>query len=245
MQPLRARDFSELAELAAEHTPLADYEQGVLALLERHVGFDYAFFRRNREYGSVARGADPQLLQQVQPLWPTIIAEGKPAEAACLAQRGVAVDVEVYGRRELERLTAHQRLSKPSGVQQVAFVLSHAQQSCVAALYLARRRPGFRAPELERLRAFAALIRLAEVARWAARRASAVAAPAFAAPCSGLSEREREVLSYLSLGYTNQQIASACGSSPHTVRNQLSHAYAKLGVASRAEAVAALLRQER
>jgi len=53
-----------------------------------------------------------------------------------------------------------------------------------------------------------------------------------------LSEREREVLSYLPLGYTNRQIAQALGSATRTVRNQLSRAYEKLGVGSRAEAVA-------
>ncbi|MDD9947519.1 MAG: LuxR C-terminal-related transcriptional regulator [Myxococcales bacterium] len=58
----------------------------------------------------------------------------------------------------------------------------------------------------------------------------------------GLSPRELEVLSYLPLGYTNKQIALALGTSAGTVRNQLSNAYLKLGVACRAEAVGVLLR---
>jgi DNA-binding CsgD family transcriptional regulator len=74
------------------------------------------------------------------------------------------------------------------------------------------------------------------VERRAARASAALAAP----ESVGLTERERELLSYLGLGYTNEQIASACGVSPYTVRNQLSRAYSKLGVATRAEAVAAL-----
>jgi DNA-binding NarL/FixJ family response regulator len=49
------------------------------------------------------------------------------------------------------------------------------------------------------------------------------------------------VLSFLRLGYTNAQIARARGNAERTVRNQLSSAYAKLGVSSRAEAVAALM----
>ena len=50
--------------------------------------------------------------------------------------------------------------------------------------------------------------------------------PAREAGEHGLTEREREVLGYLHLGYTNQQIAAALGSAPRTVRNQLSSAYA-------------------
>ena len=51
-----------------------------------------------------------------------------------------------------------------------------------------------------------------------------------------LTPREREVLGYLRLGYTNAQIACALGSAERTVRNQLSSVYEKLGVATRAEA---------
>ncbi len=57
---------------------------------------------------------------------------------------------------------------------------------------------------------------------------------------AALSKREREVVGYLGLGYTNQEIALALGSAPRTVRNQLSRVYEKLGVSGRAEAVAAV-----
>jgi DNA-binding NarL/FixJ family response regulator len=52
-----------------------------------------------------------------------------------------------------------------------------------------------------------------------------------------LSTREREILSYLRLGYTNREIGLALGTSFRTVRNQLSHLFEKLGVSTRAEAV--------
>jgi DNA-binding CsgD family transcriptional regulator len=53
-----------------------------------------------------------------------------------------------------------------------------------------------------------------------------------------LTPREREVLGYLCLGYTNREIALACATSPNTVRNQLASIFAKLGATTRAEAVA-------
>ncbi len=52
-----------------------------------------------------------------------------------------------------------------------------------------------------------------------------------------LTAREREVLDYLHLGFTNEQIGVALGTRPRTIRNPLTAVYRKLGVATRAEAV--------
>jgi len=53
-----------------------------------------------------------------------------------------------------------------------------------------------------------------------------------------LSEREREVLALLVLGRSNQQIAEALHLSRPTVKYHLANIFGKLGVASRAEAIA-------
>ncbi len=54
----------------------------------------------------------------------------------------------------------------------------------------------------------------------------------------GLTERETELLRLVSHGLDNTEIAQRLYLSPKTVRNRLSELYAKLGVRSRAEAVA-------
>ena len=54
-------------------------------------------------------------------------------------------------------------------------------------------------------------------------------------PLSVLTPRERELVSYVRLGYTNKQIALACGISPNTVRNRLAGVFERVGVGSRAE----------
>jgi DNA-binding NarL/FixJ family response regulator len=81
---------------------------------------------------------------------------------------------------------------------------------------------------------------LCEVSRRAWLPAAPGAAGNAAPVAPALTSAEREVLSYLHLGYSNAQIADARGNTERTVRNQLSSAYAKLGVGSRAEAVAVL-----
>jgi glycosyltransferase involved in cell wall biosynthesis/DNA-binding CsgD family transcriptional regulator len=53
-----------------------------------------------------------------------------------------------------------------------------------------------------------------------------------------LTERERELLRWLSAGHSNVQIAELRRRSPATVRNQVCALYEKLGVSRRAEAVA-------
>lgn len=52
-----------------------------------------------------------------------------------------------------------------------------------------------------------------------------------------LTVREKEVLQHMAEGFANKQIALALGISEHTVKFHLSALYAKLGAASRTEAV--------
>lgn len=57
----------------------------------------------------------------------------------------------------------------------------------------------------------------------------------------GLTDREAEVLSLLSLGVANAEIASRLSLSPWTVKRHLANIYAKLGVSSRIAAAAVVL----
>jgi len=61
-------------------------------------------------------------------------------------------------------------------------------------------------------------------------------------PASGfatlpVTPREREVLSWLAAGKTDQEIAEILGMSPRTVHKHLQHIYEKLGVETRTAAV--------
>jgi DNA-binding NarL/FixJ family response regulator len=59
-----------------------------------------------------------------------------------------------------------------------------------------------------------------------------------------LTPREIEVLSALGNGMTNKETARLLGISPHTVKFHIESLFRKLGVASRAEAVAKGMRQQ-
>jgi DNA-binding CsgD family transcriptional regulator len=58
-----------------------------------------------------------------------------------------------------------------------------------------------------------------------------------------LSPRERVILSHVAAGTSNKRIARALGVSPETVKFHLRSVFRKLGVATRAEAVAEALRR--
>lgn len=57
----------------------------------------------------------------------------------------------------------------------------------------------------------------------------------------GLTPREAEILMWVSRGKTNREVGEILGSSPRTVNKHLEHIFEKLGVATRAAAVAAAL----
>jgi NarL family two-component system response regulator LiaR len=63
-----------------------------------------------------------------------------------------------------------------------------------------------------------------------------------AAPGLDLTEREREVLALMIEGLNNTQIAGKLTVSPSTIKSHVSNILAKLGVASRTEAVTLALR---
>lgn len=60
---------------------------------------------------------------------------------------------------------------------------------------------------------------------------------------TGLSPQEQRILSHLSEGLTNKEIALAMGLSEKTVRNYLTSVFSKLNVSRRAEAVSHYLRR--
>jgi DNA-binding CsgD family transcriptional regulator len=60
-----------------------------------------------------------------------------------------------------------------------------------------------------------------------------------AAPPEPLTAREAQILALLAEGLVNKQIAARLGISRHTVKTHLAALFHKLGVSTRAEAVAA------
>lgn len=229
--------LNELARVATEAEDQASYESELFDCLARIVGFDVAFFKRQGGPGAVVRGLDREWLAQRERS--VLDCSHEVLEVLEVAQRGagVAVDVHVLGLRRLERKLYYQRVVRPAGGRSGAMLPMVCLGQCTSTLVLGLSRV-HHAKEVELLEQLAPTLRLCEGLRHAHQRPTRRQGAALTA---GLTAAERDVLSFLALGYTNADIARARGNAERTVRNQLSSAYAKLGVSSRAEAVAALV----
>jgi DNA-binding CsgD family transcriptional regulator len=229
-------DLGRLASAAGEADSLEAYEREVLAVIAPRVGFDVAMFKRPSGLGPHAPGLDPKIGAACAPHWQSFGAEMHEVAAAAAKAGGVAVDLDVLGLRKMERLAYYQHLMRPHGGTSTAMLYFAHRKRPIGALALGRTHGSFRPRELDYLRALVPTLAVCEALAGAH-------SPAAASSLAALTPREREVISYVRYGYTNAQIALAIGTAERTVRNQLSSAYAKLGIATRAEAAA--LRIER
>jgi DNA-binding CsgD family transcriptional regulator len=233
--------LNEMAAIAAEAADATSYETELLRVIDRVVGSDVLLFKRNGVPGPVVVGIDAQALREGERQLLDCRDEADDVIRAAGRRGGVAVDLDVFGVRGLERKQYYQVLMRPVGGKCTAMLPVEWQGHGLSVLALGRTGRSFGAREVERLQQLVPTLRLCEALQEARARMTRSLARAGGAPMvPALTRAERDVLSYLHLGYTNADIARARGSRLRTVRNQLSSAYAKLGVGSRAEAVAAL-----
>jgi len=237
-----------IAELACAHGWLAGFEASVLEQLERQIGCDVAFFCGGDGVGEASLGLDPAVRPIATQRWAEMSAECLEMLAPARRQGGVIVDSEWFGAR-LGRLTYYDTIMRPHRGRTTLMAFLECRGVLLGELVLGRCHGSSPFTEadaaaLRRLVPVLSLSRHAYLGGVGKGVCGARLAPVAARDVGPrLTAREREVLGYLHLGYTNEQIAVALGSAPRTVRNQLSSAYAKLGVASRAEAVAWSLEQ--
>ena len=225
--PISPGDVVALAQACAD---AGAFERALLPLLERSVGFDVAFFETK------AAGRPPTVFGAAPaPLAPTAEqgaryeAELAPVKRAALARRGVAVDSEVLGLAAMRARSYYREQMAPVGGRHSLLAYASLRGREVAGFILGRTGGRFANRDVAGLEELLPSI--------------ALAAASFAGPVTprgiavDLSPRERDVLDYLCLGYTNAEIARACGTSPNTVRNQLAIVFRKIGATTRAEAV--------
>lgn len=214
-------------DLAQETGSAAEFERAVLDRFERSIGFDCAFlfaldtlptslglapdFASRITAGTRAARYDREML---------------PVKTVALAKKGVAIDSEVLGSARFQ-LAYFRELAAPADGKHSLLGYLRLRGEVLGMVMLGRRRQSFGDGEVAALESALPSLAVARASFDAPR------------PCTleKLSSRERELVRYLSLGYTNREIALACGTSANTVRNQLVSVFAKLGASTRAEAV--------
>lgn len=237
-----------------------EVERHVLELLERDIGADTVFFMDQSGPTQSCRGVLFETYDQVQRGWAALATTRAPGLLlkAALTSNGVVIDSELFGST-LREHEYYQAIMAPHGGYTTLFgVLATASPNEVAlpqraakaavrgeiVLGRCRGTKPFTQAQCQQLARLLPTLSLAHRAFHPApivpvsKAAGAIAAGSTAVV--RLTEREREVVGYLHLGYTNRQIGMALGTKERTVRNQLSQIYEKLGVGSRAEVVGLL-----
>lgn len=210
---------------------LAEYERRVLRELSAEIPCEQAFFVRQNCIGAHAEGFDDGVRRDTADRFDLYARElalfGKEARR----RGGVGVDRAFFGKQGLERLAHFREVMRPHRGQSSLIGYLQFREQLLGCVVLGRSSTSFSDKEQASLRAALPALSLCDLTVYRRK-------PHNREVDSALSPREREIVSYLGLGYTNREIALACGTAPRTVRNQLSAVFRKLGASTRAEAVA-------
>ena len=145
-----------------------------------------------------------------------------------LRAHGAMVDTLLYTPREWERLPNVAQHQAAMGVTSNLILSWVDRRGVPVVLNLARA--GGRYEEAQERQARQLVKSIAVSDAWLEHSARFQASD-----LPGLTDRQREILGYVGLGYTNPEIARACGISKFTVRNQLVRLFERFGVATRTE----------
>lgn len=230
-------DPRALAAIAASAPNHSSFASELLDRLQRTIGYDVAYHAHaplGREPVFAARrGLADDIATRMLRRNAVYAAELDPIKRAAAESDGVAVDSAVLSRSERDARAYYRELMAPAGGRHALLAVAVVTGQVAAVTMLGRTGATFSARALEAVRRVVPVIGLAA-------RAHAFTPPPASSvrPTVSLTRRERDLCDYVALGFTNDEIGKALGTSPRTVRNQLSALYMRLGVANRAELVA-------
>jgi DNA-binding CsgD family transcriptional regulator len=224
--------LGDLVDETASAPSIADARAAAAAWTEKHLGTSATFIARLEEGIDIAysRNTDQSIVERLFANGERYLADIEHITGRIFAENGSVAWV-------LEDAAAKSRLTEE-------ILLATGATVGVMTVARIRKRPMLRAFfghervfEEERAIIMASLriLAMAELAH----EPPSVDVP-FLAPTKRkeeLTTREREVLEYLALGYTNAEIALACGNAKNTVKHQVASIFEKLGASTRAEAV--------
>jgi DNA-binding CsgD family transcriptional regulator len=222
---------AELAERARGLEGLADFRLLALAMCREIVGGDRGVFTEMQRPGAITvLDVDSESLDIINYCESNVgryAADIRPVFSAAL-RGGGCVDHEVFSSRDRHELPIFCEVVRPQRVRSSLILVPRWRGEGLGMMRLERTgRRAFTTTDLARALRLLPTIELGLLA-FRTLAARVVAVPR-------LSPREADVARHVARGLTTPQIALVLGTSPLTVRNQISRIFDKIGVSSRAE----------
>ncbi|MCX4247511.1 helix-turn-helix transcriptional regulator [Paraliomyxa miuraensis] len=232
-----------LCAMAAETSVLPQWRQQALHGLRTRVRFEAGLFHELSPRAPLDRAGvldwDLAGLAATRRSWDDLAVDFGPLRERALVQGGVATDREAFGHRGPARSRWERQVARPLGIRSLLAIHLVLDARIIAVVMLARRRdPPFSTAEREAMQPLAPVLAVCDGlhqsrSRWM------LPGVATAVRCvdERLTSRQRQVVEYVALGRTNEEIAEVLGISANTVRNLLVKVRARVGAANRAELV--------
>lgn len=231
-----------LTSLATRAESLRAFREAALGVVAGLVRYDgallHALSPRVPLTTAALVGIDPGALARSQPGWDDLAVDlGALRDAA--SERLVASLDEVFVPGSRGHVRIARKLYGLFRMRSLCIVHLVVRQRVHAALVLLARAPGaFDAADLERLRAVAPALSVAD-ALLARLEDAPRASSAVRLRCRDqrLTQRQRQLVEFVARGYSNAEIAAALDLSPNTVRNHLARVFMRIGASNRADLV--------
>lgn len=231
-----------IGELAQAEISFDQFVEECLDVLDETFGFDTAYAARCEPGAAIiTKGSnDTEPVRRTLRYASTRYASVMQPVFERSARFGVVMDWDFYhSQRVRNSCIYHREVLAPTGVRSMLQLCARWRGRSLLRINLNRHglhaRP-FQSSDREAAQALLPTLEASITARLATEQSRSL--------LPSLTQREAEVAELVAKGLTSAQIGLALGTSPHTVRNQLSRIYEKLDVGSRAE-LAALVVQRR
>jgi DNA-binding CsgD family transcriptional regulator len=234
--------IARLAEAIGECSSRREFEAVRLAWLDRAVGVDATYFGAaspNHSVSPVISGVDAERVERCEAQSDRYWRDRLVLQGAALAQGGAVADHDALSIRARERMPFYREVVAGHGIRATLIAVLRLRGRVWGSMYLGRTSRSARFQgDLAALRRALPILALGA----AVHGGSEAPAPPLSSDGVRRTPREQVVLRLVCRGWTNAQIALHLGSSPRTVKNQVSAILKKTGAANRTQLTAERLR---
>lgn len=232
----------DLAGLVSECRSRQEYEAARLAWLGRAVGFEASYFGAaspQQILTPIVSGVDTGRVSRCEANADRYWQDRFTLQRAALSDGGVVADHDALTAKARDRMPFYREVVSGHGIRATAVAILRLRGQVSGSVYLGRTARGARfGGELALLRRALPVLALGE----AVHAEPNVSSEAIAVDAC-LTPRERTVLQLLCRGWTNAHIAVQLGSSPSTVKNQVSAILRKTKLQNRTQLTAQFQRR--